>query len=221
MPTKKKKQNLTPRSLADLAWKETEVQAWPRLFRLVEADGQFYAELSDELYLHSCRLLNGVSPIAGTHRFRSVLNAAKMATFGIRGGTPSVINDLFKWVSDAKSKAERRSRAHEAKEILCLAIDSVAGDLQKASHGSKITVPLAGHKLRVPLAFAAIEHARRLVEMHQRLPTKIEVQRSMEDTFPDLIHLSKSAWPKVWKEAGLVTLPMGEYGSGNVPLGSR
>jgi len=215
------KKKTQPRALADFGWHETDVQIWPGLFKFFKAHGVAYAELSDRLYNRSCSILCGTSPIVGHPKYWGVRCAAKMASFGARGQCPSVINDLFKWVSDAQSRPERERRAEEAKEILCTILDEFAGTNQVKPHGSKQTVVMDGNEKPVPLAYAAIEHARQLVEIRQRLPTKIEVQRSMEDAFPDLIHLSKSAWPKVWKEAGLVTLPMGEYGTGNVPLGSR
>lgn len=122
---------------------------------------------------------------------------------------PAALGDLFKGLRDAKSRDERERKAKEAKEILCAIVDELAGTDQATPHGSKITVPLPGHETPVPLAYAAIEHARRLVETHQELPSKAEVRHALIKSYPEeLAVLAPSTWPKVWREAGLKDLPV-------------
>lgn len=225
---------LSPTQVAELMreWRESPLRAqiladendfdyigkhWPGLFSCIKLSGKWRAALDWKLHLRCIELLTPAGWVNDSLLRTLIIEAGTMAEHGAKpdGALAQLFDSLIH-----RPKNERQNGADDAKRLLCAVVDELA-NLPRKHHGSKITVRIAGHEQPVPLAYAAIEHARRLVEMHQRLPTKIEVQRSMEDAFPDLIHLSKSAWPKVWKEAGLVTLPMGEYGTGNVPLGSR
>lgn len=205
----------------------TNYQCWPRLFECWTEEGKKRAGLSRELSerKHSLITREDIIELRENDRFHTVHQNAVALIVQAKAETGEYvaqpIAELFLWVWEPESLAEREQRAAEAKRIMCSSIDCIAGNIEEAIHASKQTVVMADYDKPVVVAVAAIEHARQLVETHQKLPTKIEIQRTMEDAFPELLKLSQSAWPKIWKDAGLSGLPKGSYGTGNVQPSSR
>lgn len=99
------------------------------------------------------------------------------------------------------------STRKSAKRLLCALVDELA-ETPRAQVPGKTLVRMAGQD--VPVSVAAIEHARLIVEREQRLPTKGEVQRALQAEFRFLKTAAPSLWPKIWREAGLASLPHGK-----------
>jgi hypothetical protein len=217
MPTKKKKQKLAPciASEAPVHPPAREPDKWPRLFNLRQFLGHWIAELAPELHNHQQYLLDK-SHLHGEEnpRRKRVSQSASLFSLIHKPTLHDAIGltELFHWVKAAKSKAESRTRANDAKEYLCNAVDCITGltHEQAPPHKRKTTVKIEDIRRPVPVAYVAIEHALNLVQTHHRLPTKAEVRHSLIDAHPEELGnkgAASSFWSDLWKEAKLKGLP--------------
>jgi hypothetical protein len=93
------------------------------------------------------------------------------------------------------------------------ALNAIEKKGDRKAHGNTAAVEAlfeSGKTRKMPLAWAAIQIARELVESTQGLPTKGEVQRRVEAVFPDANGLSEAKWRQAWKDAALDSLPHDE-----------
>jgi hypothetical protein len=64
-----------------------------------------------------------------------------------------------------------------------------------------------GGSIKLPIACVAIEYARRFVQLQERLPSKKELRKMIQDAHPDETEeLSHAFWCKICVSAGLKTL---------------
>lgn len=108
----------------------------------------------------------------------------------------------------APRKKARRALLKRLETVL----DSLENQTARKSHGSAAMLPFPifspfGPFREMPLAWVALETARRLVEVRRSLPTKGEVREAIERQYPQAIHFKETAWREAWKAAGLKTLP--------------
>ncbi|MFZ4764337.1 MAG: hypothetical protein ACOYMN_05240 [Roseimicrobium sp.] len=99
------------------------------------------------------------------------------------------------------------------------ALDAI--DKKDTRHAHKNTATLSfynqdGQPRQMPLAWAAIEYARLLVERTHELPNKKQIKDAIKNDFPlcrikgaeqSINQVSKETWTQCWKEAGLAELP--------------
>ena len=217
MPTKKRKQKPAPclASEAPDHPPEREPDTWPGLFSLRQFLGHWIAELAPELHNHQQFLLDK-SYVHGEEspRRKRVKESALVLSIVPKPQLRDTIGitELFHWVRSAKSEAESQRRAEAAKEYLCNAVDWITGRTHEQAplHKRKKTVEIEDHDRPVPVAYAAIEHALKLVEIHHRLPTKAEVRHSLVNAHPEelgKLDPDASFWSDLWTEAKLKGLP--------------
>lgn len=105
--------------------------------------------------------------------------------------------------SDFSKELRRKARKRITKK-LDRALDGLENKSRRKSHGSAITLEMNGGEKQ--LAWVVLEHARRLVETTQDLPTKGQVKQSVISAFPMAESVSTAQWASAFKEAGLAEL---------------
>lgn len=188
------------------------LKSWPGLFELHQnPDGSFRVELGVELIRRELRLRWKLSANEGELALALMMLAHLSADMPEKflALMASKIRDSFgddlKTLSTTGESMPAKSRARKnIEKVIRHALDAVENKGTRRSHGSAIAFEFYGDER--PLAWFVIEHARKLVETNQRLPSKGEVRESIKGAQAASGRVSSAQWAAAFKEAGLASL---------------
>ncbi|HAL72741.1 MAG TPA: hypothetical protein DCP71_13325 [Verrucomicrobiales bacterium] len=114
-------------------------------------------------------------------------------------------NDINIMLSNDHPGEVRAKARNKITKLIVKALDGLEKKGERKSHGSAITLEMADGKKQL-LAWVILEHARKLVEATQELPTKGQIKQSVITAFPTTQSVSSAQWAKAFKDAGLANL---------------
>jgi hypothetical protein len=140
-------------------------------------------------------------------------NANMLSMFIIDPLRTSLADEVKRLADPVSTQAQRTKAKRTLQQRFIKALDAIEKKGDRKAHGNTAAIECHfenGKTRKMPLAWAAIQIARELVESTQNLPTKGEVQRRLESLFPDSKGLSEAKWRQAWKDAALDSLPHDE-----------